>query len=365
MSPITMTVAQTPYGWTFSCIWIVAGQTYSSCSLNFQVPATGPVLVEAIFKAGTQGSLSFYDLNYAGTPPASDGSDEHTITVELNAPVTVFFAYAEGNAGNDYIIRVYTEWDKGTAIAKSDEHGTIGEVGRESGSSRWGIGWSQAPSVPGTYRIRFVYSASSTPPTWDHYDRLLAEGSVTVLTPPTQFAASASAIPTSGLAPLTVQFSGSASGGTPPYSYNWNFGDGVTSQTQNPAHYYANQGTYTVTLTVTDQVKNNAQATVTITVETQPARLTASASANPTTGSPPLTVQFSGSAAGGTPPYSYNWDFGDGVSSQTQNPAHYYANPGTYVATLSVTDQTREKAQSTVTITVNAAPAFKVVLMPP
>lgn len=38
-----------------------------------------------------------------------------------------------------------------------------------------------------------------------------------------------------------------------PDSWSWNFGDGASSNQQNPAHTYANPGTYTVTLTVTNQ----------------------------------------------------------------------------------------------------------------
>jgi outer membrane protein assembly factor BamB len=49
-----------------------------------------------------------------------------------------------------------------------------------------------------------------------------------------------------------VQFTGSADGGYPPYSYYWNFGDDNTSEDQNPTHEYASASNYTVTLTVTD-----------------------------------------------------------------------------------------------------------------
>ena len=50
-----------------------------------------------------------------------------------------------------------------------------------------------------------------------------------------------------------ICFSDSTSGGTPPYTYLWDFGDGNTSTLQNPCHVYsAITGTFTVTLTVTD-----------------------------------------------------------------------------------------------------------------
>ena|GEM_PF-413438 len=49
-----------------------------------------------------------------------------------------------------------------------------------------------------------------------------------------------------------VQFTGSADGGYPPYTYHWDFGDEGTSEEQNPTYEYSNAGNYTVTLTVTD-----------------------------------------------------------------------------------------------------------------
>jgi len=58
------------------------------------------------------------------------------------------------------------------------------------------------------------------------------------------------ATPTSGAAPLTVQFTDAST--NTPTSWAWTFGDGVTSTTQNPSHEYTAAGTYTVTLTATN-----------------------------------------------------------------------------------------------------------------
>ena len=71
---------------------------------------------------------------------------------------------------------------------------------------------------------------------------------------------------TSGQAPLNVNFTGSATGGTGPYTYSWNFGDGQTSTSQNPSHTYASEGDYTATLTVADNKGVNAVASQVITV---------------------------------------------------------------------------------------------------
>jgi hypothetical protein len=59
-----------------------------------------------------------------------------------------------------------------------------------------------------------------------------------------------------GLINEPVDFSGSATGGYPPYTYYWDFGDTHTSDEQNPSHTYTTQGNYTVTLTITDDTGN-------------------------------------------------------------------------------------------------------------
>lgn len=51
---------------------------------------------------------------------------------------------------------------------------------------------------------------------------------------------------------LPVKFTASASGGTPPYTYDWQFGDNDTARGTAVLHVYQNPGTYTVTLTATD-----------------------------------------------------------------------------------------------------------------
>jgi PKD repeat protein len=62
--------------------------------------------------------------------------------------------------------------------------------------------------------------------------------------------ASFSAAPTSGTAPLAVQFTDTSSGS--PTAWAWDFGDATNSTAQNPSHTYTAAGTYTVTLTVSN-----------------------------------------------------------------------------------------------------------------
>ncbi|MGC4879234.1 PQQ-dependent sugar dehydrogenase [Micromonospora sp. DT43] len=83
------------------------------------------------------------------------------------------------------------------------------------------------------------------------------------------------------------------------------------------------------------------------------------ASANPTSGSNPLTVNFS--SAGSSDPeggaLSYLWTFGDGTTSTAANPTKTYTTDGTYSPTLKVTDPTGLSGTASLVVTVgNTAP---------
>ena len=79
--------------------------------------------------------------------------------------------------------------------------------------------------------------------------------------------AKASADKTSGPAPLTVAFSseGSSDPEESDLTYSWDFGDGATSDQAKPSHTYTRAGTFTATLTVTDEAGATATANVSIT----------------------------------------------------------------------------------------------------
>ncbi len=82
----------------------------------------------------------------------------------------------------------------------------------------------------------------------------------------------------------------------------------------------------------------------------------ASMSANPTSGVAPLAVSFS--AAGSSDPdgsiVSYAWNFGDGTSASGPSASKTYTTPGTYTATLTVTDNAGLTSDRSVTITVTS-----------
>ncbi len=81
--------------------------------------------------------------------------------------------------------------------------------------------------------------------------------------------------------------------------------------------------------------------------------LVASASAAPTSGTAPLAVAFTGGATGGDGAYTFEWDFGDGSAhAYTQDANHTYLAPGTFTASLTVTDGQGWVDTDTVDVTV-------------
>ncbi|GIJ26209.1 hypothetical protein Vqi01_13710 [Micromonospora qiuiae] len=80
------------------------------------------------------------------------------------------------------------------------------------------------------------------------------------------------------------------------------------------------------------------------------------ATATPTTGIAPVTVAFSGTAtdAEDDTPFTYAWDFGDGGTADTLDATHTYTTPGTFTATLTVTDKRGAKGYATVQVKVDA-----------
>ncbi len=148
------------------------------------------------------------------------------------------------------------------------------------------------------------------------------------------------ASPTMGMVPLTVVFADLSLPGTAtPMTWLWDFGDGVTSTQQHPMHTYTRGGRYTVSLTAnTSAGSNTLPRTGYIVVNGGPS---AAFTATPSSGAPPLAVQFvDTSAPGRSSITSWAWDFGDGASSTAQSPSHTYATAAVRTATLTVDSAT-------------------------
>jgi PKD repeat protein len=116
-----------------------------------------------------------------------------------------------------------------------------------------------------------------------------------------------------------------------PISWQWDFGDGNTSALQNPVHAYAHDGIYNVCLTVSDSCGNGtACSIVSILLPLKPGFSAAQVESND------LKVTFSDKSVGAS---QWSWDFGDGRTSDEQNPVHLYDQYGDYLVCLTAGNQ--------------------------
>jgi len=137
-------------------------------------------------------------------------------------------------------------------------------------------------------------------------------------------------------------------------TYSWSFGDGNGSSSANPSHAYAADGTYTVSLTVTDDdgASDTAQTQVTVDdgINNPPNAVITFVNCND------LSCNFSGTGSNDSDGsvVAYAWDFGDGNNGSFATTSHTYTAYGAYTVGLVVTDNGGAKstaATSQITLT--------------
>ena len=118
------------------------------------------------------------------------------------------------------------------------------------------------------------------------------------------------------------------SGGT---GYSWDFGDGSTATGEEVSHSYEGTGTYMVSLTGTFGNCGSQTNTVEVVVGTGTTPVP-DFQKSTATACPGDAISFSTL----TESSSYLWDFGDGTTSDEQNPSHTFQDLGDYTVTLTV-----------------------------
>lgn len=128
-----------------------------------------------------------------------------------------------------------------------------------------------------------------------------------------------------------VQFTNESTG-SDALEYAWDFGDGATSTAVSPSHTYTATGSYTVTLTTSNNWGEDSTA-VSLVVGVGPTA--AIAPNNPAVVNEPIQLSH---ASTGTAELSFWWDLGDGATSGAEAPSHSYAATGDYTVTLTVSN---------------------------
>jgi PKD repeat protein len=216
----------------------------------------------------------------------------------------------------------------------------------------WTFDWL-APTASGTYTVyAAVLSGNGSGTSNDGTATTSLQVTVTAPTnqPPTAMISG----PTSGIANADVTFDGSGSmdpDGTIA-AYDWDLGDGTAATGASVTHAYA-EGSYTVTLTVTDDAGDTDTATLTIDVSVPNVPPVAEI-AGPANGTAGTAVTFDGSASSDPDGniVAYDWDFGDNTAGSGATIDHIYA-AGSYTVALTVTDDMG--ATDTVTTVIDIA----------
>ncbi len=140
-----------------------------------------------------------------------------------------------------------------------------------------------------------------------------------------------------GCSPLLVEFNSSLiNNGS--YTFFWDFGNGNTSNLENPTAIFNDVGSYTVTLTISgDDGQNVIQKQDYIRVFDKP-EIDFTYSDN-VTGCVPQNISFTSIESPQDSIDDYLWDFGDGNLSTEFNPTHEYTNPGIYNVLLIATSK--------------------------
>ena len=121
--------------------------------------------------------------------------------------------------------------------------------------------------------------------------------------------------------------------GKPISTYNWNFGNGNSSNLQTDATQYATAGAYTVNLEITTQDACVYSQTLPIEITEGPI-----ASFTTATGASQTEVIFTNTSTFSSGSITQNaWNFGDGNTSNLENPTHDFPGADTYPVTLTVT----------------------------
>ncbi len=163
---------------------------------------------------------------------------------------------------------------------------------------------------------------------------------------------------------LPDQITCTPDGGTPPYTFAWNFTNGTTlvAGPGTTSRAYAAAGTYVVSCQVTDHASNRyLAAPATIFVDAAPGIAASASPLNATVGDP---VAFACVGTPGTSPLAVVWTLGNGrtlanaAGSDAANGSTSYAAAGTYVAQCVVTDALGVRTAASAVVHVQPRPVF-------
>src|SRR5213594_4120036 len=332
-----------------------------AASVDHDLAAPGTVLTFSASPSGGDGSFS-YEWTFDDGSSGSGAPATHAYTAAGSYQATV--TATDGNGGTASSSTSVTISNIGVTAGVSPTSGDATTVFTFTASASGGSGspysfsWAFGDGTTGTgspashsYSAGGSYSPAVTATDSLGGTKVTQTQTVSVTAPPAPLGASVSAPRQAADVGQSVSFTCSATGGAAPYSYDWTFGDGNTGSGPAVNHVYQSAGAMTVTCTATDSASASAAASKSVDVSPSPS---VAAHANPSAAAPGTSLTFSAQATGGPGGFTdYAWSLGDGATGSGIQVAHAFAQPGSYQASVVVTDANGGTASGSVSVTIS------------
>ncbi len=306
------------YSWDFG-----DGDTATGVTVSHSYPASGAysVTLTVTDNDGATDSVTVTETVRNESPVANFTESAHTVFIDETISFNATESYDPDGAIVDYL------WDFG------------------DGNTATGITVSHAYADNGSYVVTLTVTDNE-----GATDSANATKTVKNRAPVASFTETAEVVDTEEIIYFDASDSSDPDGTIVDYS--WDFGDGTTGSGVSVQHSYSQDGTYTVTLTVTDDdgATDTAEATKTVLNRSPVASFTESAH----TVNSSENIHFDASEShdpDGTI-VSYSWDFGDGNTATGVEAVHAYEDDGVYTVTLTVVDDDGATGSATETKTV-------------
>jgi PKD repeat protein len=301
--------------------------------------AFATVPTNVIFVDNSRGSAPLtYQWDFGDGATSTEPNPTHTYTTRGSFTVKLTVTNVYGSSTETKYNFISIGMEPKSAFTAQPENGKVPMVVKFTDQSEgrveswvWDFGDGERSTEKDpvhTYLTAGTYNVMMTASNEYGSSETIKPGFITVAGPlKSKFTAN----PTSGHVPVTVKFSDNSLGS--PTSWNWDFGDGVTSTEQNPTHTFTKGNRYEIKLEIERAYDTDASTHVVSFGEVPSADFTT----DQRTGNAPFIVQFTDISQGN--PTKWTWQFGDGTTSSDRNPQHIYPKEGAYDVKLTVSNE--------------------------
>ncbi|KXX70829.1 PKD domain-containing protein [Flammeovirga sp. SJP92] len=329
-------------------VLMAEGEETSGVEANFTASATEVNLGTEIQFTDASTDATSWSWNFGDENTSTDQNPSHTYAT--TGTFTVTLTASDGSSSDTKEMKITVNPIAGGTLpvasfsadktaVKENETITFTDASTDATSWSWNFGddntsTDQNPTHAYTTAGTYTVTLTATNENGDDVETKADYITVTEDETPADVVADFTASKTEITLGEAVQFTDASSNAT---SWSWNFGDDNTSTDQSPSHTYASAGTFTVTLTASND-NSSATKTMDIVVNSDVVNPmpVASFTVDITEGKVNETITFTDASTDAT---SWSWDFGDGSSSDVQNPTHTYASAGIYTVALTVSNE--------------------------